>query len=147
MMSTPWRFFLVKLILVDQTILDFMVLVISQLDDHALQSSKKHCNFCTFVINIYIDDEETRWQWRSNFTTLILVWQNKGEKKWYGRAPGGMQTLARSWISRSFGPQARFWHSFDISFSKSCFAIQSSSPQPNGARVQNCAGIFEDVNI
>ena len=58
-----------------------------------------------------------------------------------------MQTRARSWILRSFGPQARFWHSFDISFSKSCFPIQSSSPQPNGARVQNCAGIFEDVNI
>ena len=81
-----------------------------------------------------------------------MAWQKNGmakqrRKKWYGRAPGGMQTLARSWISRSFGPQARFWHSFDISFSESCFAIRSSSPQPNGARVQNCAGIFEDVNI
>ena len=47
------KVFLVKLILVDQTILDIMVLVISQLDDHELQSSKKHCNFCTFVMNIY----------------------------------------------------------------------------------------------
>ena len=39
--------FLVKIIL------DTMVLVISQLDDHELQSSKKHSNFYTFVIQTY----------------------------------------------------------------------------------------------
>ena len=58
----------------------------------------------------------------------------EGCKHWQG--PGSHNVL---------GP--RFWHPIDISFSESCFAIQSSSPQPNGARVQNCAGIFEDVNI
>lgn len=113
-----------------------MVLVIPQFDDHELQSLKKHSNFCTFVMYTYI----YRW-WRNEMTDRTK------KKKWYGRVPGGMQTLARSWISRRFGPQARFWHPFDISFPESCFTIQSSSPQPNGARVQNCAGIFEDVNI
>ena len=103
-----------------------MVLVIPQFDDHELQSLKKHSNFCTFVMYTYI----YRW-WRNEMTDRTK------KKKWYGRVPGGMQTLARSWISRRFGPQARFWHPFDISFPESCFTIQSSSPQPNGARVKN----------
>ena len=75
--------------------------------------------------------------WYGKIKEKKMVWQGT----WKDANTGKVLDLTEFWAP------GQVWHSFDNSFSESCFAIQSSSPQPNGARVQNCAGIFEDVNI